>query len=550
MSQASHQAPPAPPTQPTAIRQAAFQNHYLVAAILFLGIALQLVRILQVQSPQGDSPFFSANDRSRWCTIAALAINGSYEIDDVLQIRDPKTRRRTWNSIDVVRHRGRDGQQHFYSSKPPLLPTIYTGVYLLVKRTTGLSLMQNTFSVAKIMLILVNLLPLAGLWYLLAGQVKRQHENNLWASLILTSFLVFGTFLSTFAVTLNNHLPAAISVGVSLWCLERIGLQGKRQWYLFGLCGVATSFAVANELPALSWLVAVGVLLGMIDWRRTLFIYSPALLPVAIAFFATNYAAHGVLRPAYAHRDLGEKLFEIPIPQDTPLSDLPIRSVAQACAERGMTISLNSEIRPARRAGIFELWDPTSEQRLALRQSSPNSMGIYEWGDWYDYPGSYWVEGRKQGVDRGEPSSLIYAFHCLLGHHGIFSLTPFWLVSIAGAYCVWQQRTRSPLNPQLWLMLAILGTSLVCLAFYLARPLEDRNYGGVSSGFRWVFWLTPLWFWLAVQGMGFIRSNWQRRAVEIALLISIFSANYAWSNPWISPWIMKWWEDWGWISYA
>ena len=39
----------------------------------------------------------------------------------------------------------------------------------------------------------------------------------------------------------------------------------------------------------------------------------------------------------------------------------------------------------------------------------------------------------------------------------------------------------------------VLLLTVVCLAFYLARPLSDRNYGGVASGFRWVFWCTPLW---------------------------------------------------------
>ena len=44
---------------------------------------------------------------------------------------------------------------------------------------------------------------------------------------------------------------------------------------------------------------------------------------------------------------------------------------------------------------------------------------------------SYWLD--RQGIDRGEPSKAVYALHCLVGHHGIFSLTPIWLLSVAGA---------------------------------------------------------------------------------------------------------------------
>ena len=38
-----------------------------------------------------------------------------------------------------------------------------------------------------------------------------------------------------------------------------------------------------------------------------------------------------------------------------------------------------------------------------------------------------------------------------------------------------------------------MALTAVGLTFYLSRPMIDRNYGGVSCGFRWMFWLTPLW---------------------------------------------------------
>jgi hypothetical protein len=89
------------------------------------------------------------------------------------------------------------------------------------------------------------------------------------------------------------------------------------------------------------------------------------------------------------------------------------------------------------------------------------------------------------------------------------------------------------------LMLAIVATTLVCFAFYMLRPLEDRNYGGVSSGFRWMFWFTPLWLWLVAEALDRIESPWTRRLVLVGLAVSIFSATYPWSNPWTAPWIMQ-----------
>lgn len=522
----------------------------LAIAIVLLGTTAQIVRIIQVRSPSDNTPFHSANDKSRWCTIAALAIDGTYEIDKLLEIREPPKNRRTWYTIDLVRHRGDDGELHYYSSKPPLLPTLYAGVYLAVRSATGATLMNHTFFVARIMLILVNLIPLVILWIIMARKAIREHATNTWAVCILAAFASFGTFLSTFSNTLNNHLPAAVAAGVSLWCLDRIIHRGQRQWYWFVVCGLSTSFTAANEMPALSWLAIVGALLLLIDARRTLLAYVPALLPVAIAFFVTNYIAHGVWRPAYTHRDLGAKVFELPVEAGTLPDSLSIVSLVEACRENNLNFSENSVIRPARRSGVFELWDETNRQRLGLRLDQPDKIGVYLWDDWYDYPGSYWVSGSKKGVDLGEPSRLTYTFHCLIGHHGIFSLTPFWLLAVYGAGASFR-RTEKPMRANLHQLLvaAIVVTTIVCVSFYLARPLEDRNYGGVCSGLRWVFWMTPLWFWLTCEGLKSVKHFVLRRAIEFALLVSIFSANYPWSNPWTAPWIMQLWQSWGWINY-
>lgn len=537
---------PAPPVREPEPRFVAM----LMWLIVGLGFAAQLSRIVQVQSATGEVPFLSANDRSRWCTVAALAVTGSYEIDEVLEIRDPETRRRTWYTIDLVKHRGADGKQHFYSSKPPLLPTLYAYVYQGVRSVTGVSLMREPFFVARVMLVLVNLIPLLAFWWLMIHWAQ-QRQLSAWASAMLIGFVVWGCYLSTFVNTLNNHLPAAISVGISLYCISRLIEQkseGKR-WYI--LCGLSTAFGAANELPALSWVAAAAAILLIVNWRKTLLCFVPALLPVAAAFFAANYAAHGEFKPAYAHRNLGEVIAGIHLPNTTSIESLNLEACREPLKEAGIELSDSSEIRLARRPGVAELWDPASELRYGLTCSTDGKLQVYQWGDWYDYPGSYWTSDRKQGVDRGEPNRAKYIFHCLLGHHGIISLTPFWLVSIWGVWVLF--RHRQSLNffqdQRLLMMLAVVATSSVSILFYLVRPLEDCNYGGVSSGFRWAFWLAPLWLWLAMHGLQQIRSRWGRALAAGLLMASVFSATYPWANPWTSPWIMQWLSWLGWEQF-
>jgi hypothetical protein len=58
--------------------------------------------------------------------------------------------------------------------------------------------------------------------------------------------------------------------------------------------------------------------------------------------------------------------------------------------------------------------------------------------EWYLYDGSHWAKSRDQSRPEGNGNRLrprtktIYAFHMLVGHHGLFSLTPIWLLAVAG----------------------------------------------------------------------------------------------------------------------
>ena len=102
---------------------------------------------------------------------------------------------------------------------------------------------------------------------------------------------------------------------------------------------------------------------------------------------------------------------------------------------------------------------------------------------------SYWKH--PHGIDRGEPSPAVYAMHALVGHHGIFSLTPVWLLALGALLWLVQKQDRRLRE----LALLIGAITVVCMAFYIARPMTDRNYGGMTGGFRWVFWLRRCGLW-------------------------------------------------------
>jgi hypothetical protein len=173
--------------------------------------------------------------------------------------------------------------------------------------------------------------------------------------------------------------------------------------------------------------------------------------------------------------------------------------------------------------------------------------------NWYIY--SYTLNGReiasywsnRQGIDRGEPSKLMYTFHALMGHHGIFSLTPIWIFSIAGMFLWFTSADAARRN----LSIGIALVTFTCLVFYLGmRPQHDRNYGGMTSGFRWMFWCAPLWLFVMIPAADRLaRARWSQALAAVLLTVSVLSASYPTWNPWTHPWLYNWMVWTGWPGY-
>lgn len=435
-------------------------------------------------------PFLSGNDRSRWLTVRALVEKGTFAIDEL--VVEPG-----WDTIDAVVHPDADGRLRLYSSKPPLLSVLCAGPYWLLHRLTGWTLGAHPFAVGRLLLLVYGLLPLA-LTMLFAFRLVDAIGTSDWGRLWAAALAAFGTLLTTFAVAFTNHLPAAACTAISGWLLYRIRCHGLRSWRSFAAAGFWAALAAACELPALAWLAALSAILVRCDLRRTVAATLPAALVVAAAALGTNMVAHGTVVPPYAHR-----------------GDAP---------------------------------------QPATRQSGPDAGESWNSADWYDYAirlpdgrllESYWRSPR--GVDRGEPSRLVYAWHVLLGHHGIFSLTPAWLLVIPGLALL-AARRRHGGTGEADLARAIALVSLVVIAFYLSRPQADRNYGGMTSGFRWAFWLAPLWVAAAVPAADVLARYRLGRIVALLLLaLSAMSVAYPTWNPWTMPWIQQWLVHGGWL---
>ena len=144
---------------PLTHENARFLRYAVYTLLIVVSVGCMVGRIGTVRSDRGKTPFLSANDRSRWATVRALVEFRTYCIDRVSFGRTGQ-RNPDWYTIDLVRHHARDGPEHFYSSKPPLLPTLLAAKYWLVKQVTGATLAQDPFFVARVLLITTNVLPM------------------------------------------------------------------------------------------------------------------------------------------------------------------------------------------------------------------------------------------------------------------------------------------------------------------------------------------------------------------------------------------------------
>jgi hypothetical protein len=164
----------------------------------------------------------------------------------------------------------------------------------------------------------------------------------------------------------------------------------------------------------------------------------------------------------------------------------------------------------------------------------------------------------KYGIDwarkTGREGPAMYAVHVLVGHHGVFSLTPIWVLA-ATAMIIGVMRMRdAPATPQAaraelpWFVPPLgLALSVVVIGFYLVK---SDNYGGWTQGLRWLMWLTPIWLTcLLPMADRLAASRWGRALGYALLAVSVFSASYEPWNPWRHPWIYDLMQEMGWEGY-
>jgi hypothetical protein len=166
----------------------------------------------------------------------------------------------------------------------------------------------------------------------------------------------------------------------------------------------------------------------------------------------------------------------------------------------------------------------------------------------YEHNGipSYWTNPRD--LDANTESTPVYLFHCILGHHGLLSLTPVLFVAVCGTLLALLLALGRKAESRNLLILSGALMTLVTLGFYLTRT-ENYNYGGNSVGLRWMMWLSPFWWIAMVPALERIQRRGIHFACGLLLAASIVSVNWSINRPWRPSWLFEQMEAAGWINY-
>src|SRR5260370_32633473 len=111
--------------EPTLMQPRSQARQYI--AVIVIGVATAQALGLTLKMPTQ----LEANDISRWCTVWSLLERGTYAIDEC------PWQNRTQDKVQKTVSENGTQVTHYYSSKPPLLPTLIAGVLYPFRVATG-----------------------------------------------------------------------------------------------------------------------------------------------------------------------------------------------------------------------------------------------------------------------------------------------------------------------------------------------------------------------------------------------------------------------------
>lgn len=216
-------------------------------------LVISIAAVFVILGTYGRSLGDTAN--SRLATVLSLTKHGTWYIDRPPGERPNYFEERT---IDKVLVKGR-----LLSSKPPMLPLMMTGEYWLLNKVFGWDLEHRRDRAPIIRTLSMTLIGLSYVVVIVffAKTLLLFVTDETTRAVALFS-LAFGTQLWGYSTHINNHVPAAAMVVISLYLTLTLG-RGKKtpkawRFFFFGLAG---GLVPTLDMPAGVFVLIAGLYL-------------------------------------------------------------------------------------------------------------------------------------------------------------------------------------------------------------------------------------------------------------------------------------------------
>ena len=228
------------------------------------------------------------NVASRFATIDALVHEGTYVINDSV-----------FDTFDKVQ---KLSTGDFYSTKPPVLPTMTAALYRIYYNSTG-NAFHNDGVYSAIWFI--NLLTgfLGHVVFLLYSLLLvRLLFQRFLAQILTFTALGFGHLGVIFAISINNHSIATTLLFAGLYHTLRTRTWVESTPVHLALAGLLLGATATVDFPSFVFAVALGVYIYSLHGMRAGLYFVPPLLVFPAFHLLLSYQSVGTLIPSYIRK--------------------------------------------------------------------------------------------------------------------------------------------------------------------------------------------------------------------------------------------------------
>jgi hypothetical protein len=515
------------------------------------------------------------NDRSRLASVQSLVEQGTWVIDDSRFHQEPGS---DYQIIDKVWI-----NEHFYSSKPPVLSFLMAGAYWPLHHLLAYDFDREQDRRFLIWFLTFVFTGLPFLWIAILFRIAaRWFIEDPFTRLVGLFIILFCNEHLGFAQTINNHVPAASLLFTAM--ILSIGIVHAKLphtpiWFV--LTGLAAGLLPTSDLPGSFFCVLLWLYLIWAYPSRTLAWFTLGAVPPLALHFGLTYLISGGVIPFYmvaeyyewpgaywglkramdAAGDYETKeayFFHLSVGRKGMFSLYPVLLLSMGYLFRiatAYTLTVTKKVLVGTFIFLILLASAITflsrEEYLSEHSNSPllvyalclfSALGFALYlraiPDRFTFSltqvlgttilitllvfGS--IAWELQMDDRLSPLSTLFYYH-------LFAVSPVFAVW----YIVRVTRDAASAERPV-LAIETLGMGCLTLIWMLFYTFKSDNYGGSATGFRWFMFFTPALQFFGIFSIDRMKRGWPWALVCLIVAISFYSGYQAEVHPWSMNW--------------